>query len=370
MALLQPRPVTDYNFARPEAYQVTGDADNGYANYTQNEFDDNLTQDDVTWLTSSTGNNEASATIFKYPNNVDTLPNFMVLYFDQVESEDQVADALNGINPTGGDAQAQWYYALQGNVYSDVPNANQTYQGAIQNQIIGSTTAKIIEGVVAGMVPVMYKRTTGGIVLPMPQSIKYPTQAGWENVNDGGAIGMLNNVVISQNPLKTGAETLSTGTAQAGGDAIAEGLGSVLTKSAKNTFQDQTFKGMQRRIFQFSWVFAPKNKTDLVNLYNIITKLRFQSHPLYSPNIVGGNYLLFPGQVDIEWYTQKEDGSYAQNEWLPKLATSVIEAVETDFTPNNQFSFFKNAGAPTHYTLTIAIKETVPLSKLDIARGF
>jgi len=341
------------------------------------EFSDNL---------AGSLSSDAEFQLFKYPENIENeLSNVVLLSFNVIE------DAATTQARVGGLPVSDAYLRLQGNsITSEVPWKNTTTQGFAQQDTVQAGADLLHTYIPLGLDGVIrkYKRTNVCALMPMPQSIKYMSQAGWQDVNEGGAVGQLAAIALSsedraakQAALKN---AVTTATVQAVSDtAIGNGVGGALTKSVKNTFQDQTFIGMQRRQFQFTWLVAPKTPGELQKLANIITLMRFHQHPSFSTTSATGNYLTFPGQCDVEWYTQSVSsvpsvdneslptpGEFIQNAWMPKMASCVIESIETDFTPNNQFSFFKNSGAPTHYTLTLSLKEQLPLTASDIARGF
>jgi hypothetical protein len=132
------------------------------------------------------------------------------------------------------------------------------------------------------------------------------------------------------------------------------------------------FGNMQRRKFQFNWTLVARSAAQVAEIEKLIRTLRFHAHPSYSAGVAVGTYLTFPGQVDIEWYTKESSGddNYTENAWLPKISSCVIDSVETDYSPNSQYSFFQDSGAPTQISLSVTFTETHPLVKSDIARGF
>lgn len=312
----------------------------------------------------------SSYAVFRYPSDIEqSLNNVMFMVFNTVETVDQYSNASG--------AEPDLYYSLAGtNALTEVPMRNTTWTAASQQQKLDSAGGSETLQSVLEWTTRKYKRTNVGIVLPMPMGIRYNTNVGWQDVNAASVVGMLANISLNNKSITekqiSALKDVMTGLVHMGADTtLGDGMGQALTKSTQNSFQDQAFVGIQRREFEFSWTVAPTSPADLDNFINIIQLLRFQAHPsINNGKNESGNYLMFPGQVDVEWYTKDEGSGFIQNAWMPKIASCVITSIDTDYTPNNQFSYFRNAGAPTHYTLTLRLKETVPLTKIDVARGF
>jgi hypothetical protein len=210
-----------------------------------------------------------------------------------------------------------------------------------------------------------------------PDNIRFGTSANWQELNfDPNALGIL----LGQSGVNEKGEKdffsnagsvlkreVSTKIAETTGDG---NIGDAMMKNVQNTFSDMNFGNMQRRKFQFSWTLVARNKSQLVEIDELIRKLRFHAHPSYTAGVAVGTYLTFPGQIDIEWYTRNGADDYTENAWLPKISSCVIDSIDTDYSPNNQYSFFQNTGAPTQINLSVTFTEIHPLVKLDIARGF
>ena len=103
----------------------------------------------------------------------------------------------------------------------------------------------------------------------------------------------------------------------AGQNGTGADVGTAVTNSVQNSFNEMSFKGMHRRSFQFTWSLAPKSFAELEMVDEIIQRLRFAAHPGLSSLTTSGSYLDFPGTIDIEWYTKGTDGAWVENAWIP-----------------------------------------------------
>ena len=307
-----------------------------------------------------------------YPLDQSLIRNAMVFYFNTLEDYVSIAAANPKFSNTNYIVTSG--VALAAGAYE--ANKNSAYQQITQDQKVNAGTANL-------SLFKKYKRTDLLMWLMMPQSVQFATSAGWEAINANmNALGLLAHeagaAAGAGDDSKMMANLISafgTEAGQAAFDAMGGGsqdVGSAVTNSVQNTFNEMAFKGMQRRQFQFSWQVSPKSLAELEELDKVIQHFRFHAHPGLSLSTTSGSYLDFPGTVDVEWYTkgEEEGDDWIENAWLPRISTCVIASVETDYSPNNQYSFFKNAGAPTQINLTVTLQEIQPLLKSDISRGF
>lgn len=348
----------------------------------------------------TTSNERLDALEFPPINSKDSpISNFMTFYINQLEDLDEIYRIID----SGRDARN--YVRYTGWEYSTVPRKNVLTQRGIQDRLISgkSNRSRMEEGIqdnivqpdvenvdynfdFLGSLLKKHSRTEIAFSLMMPSSVRFGTRAGWEDVNSLKGIGVILGEVFSPDNLtgqdkidalkRVGSIMAMEGTQLGLNTFIGDGVGDALTGTLKNSFMDQAFTGMQRRGFQFSWLLSPKNEQELRSIDEIIRLLRFHSHPTFSPVSESGAYLLFPSHVDVEFYTRDVDtqgnpsDDFTENAWIPKISTCVVESIETDYSPNAQFAFFKGSGAPTQINLTITLKEIAPLVREDIARGF
>lgn len=321
--------------------------------------------------------------VLEYPK-AEHLTNMMMLYFNEVQTVMQQNNANNQLNAN--------YLGLLGRDTGAVPTGNLAYQDMLQQaQVAGAMSLAgsagsgalsasdftITNYIKSGVKN--YDRTSNGIWIQYPQSINFTSGAIWQELaSEPNALGLLGTQSSEDGKLhglSNMGSVLARESAMAafnltskGGDQNG-GLGSAITKSVKNTYNDMNFGNMERRKFQFTWSLIPRSKEELYSIDLIIRLMRFHAHPSYDELGAQGTFLTFPGHIDVEWYTN--DGTnYVQNAWLPKIATCVITGVATNYSPNNQYAFLMNSGAPAQIDLTLTLAETQPLLKQDISRGF
>jgi hypothetical protein len=324
--------------------------------------------------------------VYSYPLNQTSIHNAVMLYFNALEdvSSYQYNENNQGTLPDYVNSQ---YLILEGKFMSDSyqTNKNVAYQSIMQDRDV-ATAMKATKLNSLDFFK-QYKRTSAALWMIMPQAVRFQTNVGWEEVNsDPNALGLLGQaaarysggVVGGWEAIAALAKTVGYEFASNSIDALgsAGNLGGAIANSMQNTFNEMSFKGVQRRMFQLNWTLVPRSLAELTEIDAMIQRLRFHAHPgIQAPKnqiSLEGAYLDFPGTIDLEWYTRgpEADAEWEENAWLPRISTCVIHSVDTDYSPNGQYSFFSNTGAATQINLSITLQEVMPLLKTDVARGF
>lgn len=140
--------------------------------------------------------------------------------------------------------------------------------------------------------------------------------------------------------------------------------GDVLSKAMGKTYnprKEQLFKEVNFRDFNFTYIFAPRSEQEAKNVMAIINQFKYHAHP----DMKDGDFLfIYPSEFDIVHYF---DGR--PNKLMPRHATSVLNSVTIDYSPNGNYSVFSN-GMPTMIRMTLNFKELAILTKKDIAAGY
>lgn len=140
--------------------------------------------------------------------------------------------------------------------------------------------------------------------------------------------------------------------------------GDVLSKAMGKTYnprKEQLFKEVNFRDFNFTYTFSPRSEQEAKNVMAIINQFKYHAHP----DMKDGDFLfIYPSEFDIVHYF---DGR--PNKLMPRHATSVLNSVTIDYSPNGNYSVFPN-GMPTMIRMTLNFKELAILTKKDIAAGY
>lgn len=196
-------------------------------------------------------------------------------------------------------------------------------------------------------------RETGIVIaLPMPKSIKTNYGFGYEDTNLGGAMfikSALNQVsnLIEEKALQAAQidyvanalKEMNRGVADEalklipGGDPQFNAAVEASQGVAKTPYTEKLFKQVERRSFDFSYKFSPKNTKEMITLLKIIRLLKGYSHPVET----GNNYYLgVPGEFIIQYMMGNQE-----NEFLPKMGRLAMTSIEVNYGSEKGFSTFR-----------------------------
>ena len=139
-----------------------------------------------------------------------------------------------------------------------------------------------------------------------------------------------------------------------GGGAIQKG-GEAAFSVAQNPYMEMMFSGIGFRSFKFDFVFHPRHKSEIIEVGKIIKAFRQHSRPTWIEQGLGHSFMNYPHEYKIQFMTDLK-GSWVPNQHLPVLKPCVCSNVETNFTPNNIWSAYKD-GAPVAITLGLTFQE-------------
>jgi hypothetical protein len=118
------------------------------------------------------------------------------------------------------------------------------------------------------------------------------------------------------------------------------------------------YRSTALRTFQFGFLFAPRSEKESQNMEEIILNIRKFAAPVNQ-----GITLITPAEVEIKfWFNGQE------NPHIPKLKRCVIEAIETNYSPQGEWSTFTN-GYPVSCLFTFKVREMEIIFRDDITPG-
>ena len=180
-----------------------------------------------------------------------------------------------------------------------------------------------------------------------------------------GASGTALNALggVFEEALKqAGSSLIETFTAAEGGYELAN---KIFGRSA-NPYLEVLYGGPQLRTFNYSFKFAPKNTIERDNVQKIIQMFKFHSAPEHRND--HNMFLGLPSEFDIHYMYQAEDGVAHENGYFPKIATCVLQGVNTNYTPTGVKSHAD--GSPVTIQMDLSFLETEMITKDHIEEGF
>ena len=135
---------------------------------------------------------------------------------------------------------------------------------------------------------------------------------------------------------------------------------------AINPFNEQVFRSVPFREFQFPFVFAPKNRTEMEAVQKIITLFKFHMLPEFSNKTQSA--FLSPSEFQITYMYRTKANSY-----IPHIARCVMTNMEIDYANDGAFHTFREddkGAAPVITSMTCTFAETEIMTKELIGQGY
>ena len=256
------------------------------------------------------------------------------------------------------------YYGQKGIVFSARQSKLRTMKSGIQQG--GSST---------------HNRISDSICIYTPgEAVKFKYNANYENLATGlaGFFGSASaagkEMSIKEAILDGGGAALERvlGEAVTGIVSALPGVGDVrgaIDKSmgrALNPFNEQVFRSVPFREFNFPFTFAPKNRKEMENVQKIITLLKFHMLPEFSNKTKSA--FLSPSEFQITYMYRSKN-----NQYIPHIARCVLTAMEVDYaTEGNLVTFREDSkgAAPVTTTVSCTFAETEIMTKEMIGEGY
>jgi len=130
-----------------------------------------------------------------------------------------------------------------------------------------------------------------------------------------------------------------------------------------NTFQEQFFEGPSFRSFEFSHELIAHNQSETVTISDIVKRFRYYASPGMGSSAVTHMHWTYPSYWAI-WFLTREENSYVDNDFMPKLGKCVLKEVTADYSGETYGTFSNNA--PLSVKLSLSFEETTLVDKKAI----
>lgn len=252
---------------------------------------------------------------------------------------------------------------------------NQTL-GAYNNSV---TTAKKAEGYPS-------------VLLYMPDDIQDAYSANWEGkafgniaagiISAGGSKGTIAALGKIGGTLKDATDRLSVNTIASTITELAKSVtGDTITTGdvfggtqgvVRNPNVEVLFQQMNLRTFDLSFKMSPYNKLDELHIQQMIRAFKRSMLPSYSigkifnqeSEAIQAAFIKVPKLVQVAY--MRGSGLHP---FLPKYKLCALTDVNVNFTPDNNYATFNQAGGPVAYELKLNFMETKLVFSEEIASG-
>lgn len=157
------------------------------------------------------------------------------------------------------------------------------------------------------------------------------------------------------------------------GKLIGAGISTVkkyapLTGYALNPVIEVLYSSPTLRKFQFDFTFAPKSKKEAEQVMQIIKEFRKHQAPEVAES-TKGMFFIPPSEFDIRFYRNVKDGGFTENTNVPRISTCVLETMNVNYAPNNQFVTFED-GVPVQIQMRLSFMEMDMITRDVVKLGF
>jgi len=243
---------------------------------------------------------------------------------------------------------------------------------------VAATNVNIVEGVTNILsTKRQNRRLLTSIALNVPQSLsaRYSADYGPEDMDTSAGIADIAGDLARAIKVGTksgsagmdalgvaGTNAINVGVAQALKIPGIGGFNSAATGLAANPKKEQVFTGVDFRIFNFEYNFAPRNLDEADHVREIINMFKLHMHPEFKDD--RGFLFIYPSEFDIFYY---KDGKENLN--LPRHTSCVLTDMTVNYAPNGSFNTFAD-GMPSQITVSLTFKELAILTKAEIQDGY
>ncbi len=165
--------------------------------------------------------------------------------------------------------------------------------------------------------------------------------------------------------LHGGAKTmLDAGHSVLGSTYNAEHLTGLIAGGVPNPYLTMLFKGVDPRVFEFSFKFYPHDELEALIIDQIVETFRADSLPpgsqSYNPVHLG-----YPREYEIEYML-----AGVTHPWLNRFKRSVITQISLDYTGAGMWSVSTQFQYPTYLVLNLTFTELEIVLRDDVYEGF
>ena len=132
---------------------------------------------------------------------------------------------------------------------------------------------------------------------------------------------------------------------------------------AFNPRKQVLFEGIDFRTFSFTFIFTPTSREESNQVNDIIRLFKYHSAPTIQSGTFNGFFFIPPSSFTIQFFYRDNTGTITENPYVNKIAESVLEKVDVNYSPNGIWSAFDGTGAPTQVQLTLSFKEIELIDK-------
>ena len=307
-----------------------------------------------------------------YPKDLESngLGHCMIFYamsnsYGDVEGDLKVTGNLSSQSNIMDEA------ALTGNVVKNIKGLNKKPFTPVKSN--NSVLSKIVRAKTATAAIALYMPPGIQVKYSMAYDVEATDAAGtFASIygNKGGGVGGVAKAIT------TGVGAVAVEVGKKLIDEVGAALGAgrpaqLISKSlgiATNPHEEMFFKKPNFRSFGYTFDFYPKSVSEMEDVNKIIMLFKYHMHPGLDTSSLGGKLFKVPSEFEIHYaYFGQE------NEYLNKISNCVLQDMNVEYGPADQWSTFRNdakGAPPVHTKVTLEFQETQFITKKEITEGY
>jgi hypothetical protein len=131
---------------------------------------------------------------------------------------------------------------------------------------------------------------------------------------------------------------------------------------ALNPVDQMLFDGIDFRTYQMAFTFTPYSREEAREVRDIIKTFRKWAAPRIM-NGAAGMFFEPPATFSILFRNKDKE-----NDWVPKVAESVIESIDVNYSPNGWAAH--DDGSPVQTMLTLNFREIALIDRNQVVQGY
>lgn len=184
----------------------------------------------------------------------------------------------------------------------------------------------------------------------------------WDAAKNIGSSAVANGASAFLNSAKTAVDGL---VGQVTGNMYnSEHLYGLAAGGIPNPYMTMLFKGVDPRVFEFSFKFYPHNEAEAIMIHQIVKTFREDSLPPGSQS-QAPTHLGYPREFEIEYMM-----AGVTHPWLNKFKRSVITKLDLDYTGASLWSVSTQFQYPTYLVLNLTFTELEVVLRQDVTDGY
>ena len=257
---------------------------------------------------------------------------------------------------------------------NSINNSERFYGGSGFNDAGSATSQQLIESQGDRRIGKALEKLQDRITLYVPHQLQFNDSVQYEDKSMGDAARILEAMAGNRGAITDEVQLRALGAASSFAAGLPLGGLSGIEDTVKarlgfteNPRNEALFKNTERKSFNMSFNFAPRNPDEVEIVFNIVESFRFHMLPELSAS---ASVLFAPDEFELTFmYKKPGESSVEENLSIPKLGRCFLNSVNVDYAPNSRSAFFID-GSPCEIKMDLNFMQAFHMHRAMVLRGF